>query len=73
MTCYRVNLFTIEPRAVHDWIEANIPEPMVIRALGYKVPDGWAMKCEFKRQKGAEAFHRHWYPDATNHSVSLWK
>lgn len=74
MSCYRVDVFTAEPLSVLNWIEANIPTPRVVRAVGYKVEaDGWVMKCVFKYQEDAETFHRHWRPEATDHSVSPWK
>lgn len=72
MACYRVDLFTLDPQPVLDWIEASFPETMVIRAVGYRVTSGWVMKCVFKRQEDAEAFHRQWLPDREDHSVRAW-
>jgi len=58
---------------VIQWVEANFPAPMIVRTVGYRVREGWLMKCVFKRQEDAEAFHRYWYPDETDHSVPRWR
>jgi hypothetical protein len=72
MAVYRVDLLCDDPDPVFDWLEEEIDPKSLVRKIGYKTVKGWYMKMVFKRQADAEKFHRRFYPDATNHSVSAF-
>jgi hypothetical protein len=72
MAVYRVDLKTVDPDPVFDWVRAHVPGSDVVRNVAYKMGDGWYFKCVFKTQEAAEAFHRRWYPDELDHSVPVF-
>lgn len=69
MAVYRVDVLVDDPQPVFDWIEAHVPKRLVLRHVAYCTVRGWFHKVVFKRQDVAESFHRHWHPEADDHSV----
>lgn len=70
MAVYRVDVQTSDAEAFRQWVLENIPSHVLVRFIGYRVPEGWYFKNVFSNQDVAERFHRHWYPDAEDHNVS---
>jgi hypothetical protein len=70
MAVYRVDLLTDATDPVFDWLNSHVDRSELVRSVAFRTVKGWYFKCVFKRREDAEAFHRHWLPDADDHTVS---
>ncbi len=72
MAVYRIDVRTDDAAAFRQWLDDNVPRTALVRSMGYGVRDGWHFKNVFSDREVAERFHRHWFPDAEIHDVSVF-
>lgn len=72
LTAYRVELQVESPRAVFEWLKANVSRTEVVRAAAYEQPTGRRMVITFRLRRDAEACRDAWYPGAEIQVVDLW-
>ncbi|HEX7878930.1 MAG TPA: hypothetical protein VF720_05940 [Candidatus Eisenbacteria bacterium] len=72
MAVYGVQMWVPAGDIIAEWLEANVPKERVVRWGGFGVNNGFYVKVIFKEKRDAVAFHRHWYPEASDHDVPRW-